>query len=273
MIQATGMMWRPKMSRRALRCCNTTSRRSSGDDLGNPVFNLIAETQKQRAQEMSELYGHYLGVKFVETTEDGVTIATGDTRLDDPDVPDVIVLDSFQPWDDNFGEALLHTDPFGETLDPDRLSWFEEAMRQIGQVLLGMVATPDAPPYNVMGQESGVGIPAGQYDDAVAEFPEFQAVPSGPSMLIRVTMTSFRDNICTAGVDRYRCLSIHARRAGGVQRRDHRRASVGFQPVESVLTLYRERHGRRQIIARNDDYSAKTHSSNSNWRRAFTMWR
>ena len=113
---------------------------------------MITETQKQRGREICELYGHYLGVKFVETAEDGVTIATGDTRFGVSDVPDVIVLDSFQPWDDKFGEALLHTDPFGETLDPDRLSWFEEAMRQIGQVLLGMVATPDVPPYNVMGQ-------------------------------------------------------------------------------------------------------------------------
>ena len=120
------------------------------DDLGNPVFNLITDTQKERAREIIELYSHYMGVKFVETQEDGLTIATGDTRFA---APEVIVLDSLQAWDDKFGEALLNTDPFGETLDPNRLSWFEEAMARIGQVL-GLAVTPDAPPYNVMGQNA-----------------------------------------------------------------------------------------------------------------------
>ena len=47
------------------------------DPNGNVLFNLITESQKDRAREVFELYSYYLGVQFVETKRDGLTIVTG----------------------------------------------------------------------------------------------------------------------------------------------------------------------------------------------------
>ena len=45
------------------------------------VYNQITEAQKQRAREIFELYSHYLGVQFIETAGQGLTIVTGDVRV------------------------------------------------------------------------------------------------------------------------------------------------------------------------------------------------
>ena len=50
------------------------------DPQGNILFNLITEEQKQRAREIFELYSQNLGVRFVETESEGITIVTGDVR-------------------------------------------------------------------------------------------------------------------------------------------------------------------------------------------------
>ena len=58
------------------------------DPYGNPLHNLITESQKDRAREVFELLGNYMGVQFVETEPgmgeytgpNNLTIATGDIR-------------------------------------------------------------------------------------------------------------------------------------------------------------------------------------------------
>ena len=57
------------------------------DPQGNPLFNLISETQKQRAREGFALYGDEIGVQFVESENSGFTIATGDMRALSPGIP------------------------------------------------------------------------------------------------------------------------------------------------------------------------------------------
>ncbi len=47
---------------------------------GTTLLNSITEQQKQRAREVLSLYERYLGVRFVETENLGLTIAVGDTR-------------------------------------------------------------------------------------------------------------------------------------------------------------------------------------------------
>ena len=47
---------------------------------GTTLLNSITEQQKQRAREIFSLYEQYLGVRFVETENLGLTIAVGDTR-------------------------------------------------------------------------------------------------------------------------------------------------------------------------------------------------
>ncbi len=50
------------------------------DPLGNPLINQITSQQEQDVRDIFTLWGHYLGVQFVETADQGLTIATGDTR-------------------------------------------------------------------------------------------------------------------------------------------------------------------------------------------------
>ena len=47
---------------------------------GSIQLNAITETQKQRVREIMSLYANYLGVRFVETDTNGITIAMGDMR-------------------------------------------------------------------------------------------------------------------------------------------------------------------------------------------------
>jgi len=48
------------------------------DAQGKPLHNLITEAQKDRAREIFELLGYYLGVQFYETESLGIQVATGD---------------------------------------------------------------------------------------------------------------------------------------------------------------------------------------------------
>ncbi len=57
---------------------------------GNLTFsNAITEQQKQRVREIFSLYENYLGVRFVESTNLGMTIGVGDMRaiVPFPDLP------------------------------------------------------------------------------------------------------------------------------------------------------------------------------------------
>ncbi|GIW94360.1 MAG: hypothetical protein KatS3mg110_2401 [Pirellulaceae bacterium] len=118
------------------------------DANGNPLANVITENQKQRAREVLELYGRYLGVQFVETDSLGLTIATGDPRAVRTFVPTgpgeplgmsgggVVVIDNAEQWNDEFGG-----------------SWFREAMRQIGR-WLGLGNAFELP-NSIMGNPAG----------------------------------------------------------------------------------------------------------------------
>ncbi len=221
------------------------------DDLGNPVFNLITETQKLRAREVFELYSYYLGVAFVETAEDGITIATGDTRYA---ADDVLVMDGLQPWNDRFGEALLASDPFGETLDTARLSWFEEAMRQVGTAL-GMVPTPDAPPFNLMGQN-----PQLQYLVPHTVL-QVQNAGIGEANFVRNEHVYPGDFDLVQGKHLHRPEStdldvyqIVLPKPGVLTTEIIAERLEDSSLLDAVVTMYRETEGQREMVARNDDY-------------------
>ena len=122
---------------------------------GNILKNSITEIQKRRVREVFDIYGYYIGAKFVESDSSGIKIALGDMSSLDPMVinqkggqrsiarPEgegvgTIVLD-FQDFQD------VTTERFGEL-------WFREVMMRAGQIL-GMGQSYELPPQQVFGDE------------------------------------------------------------------------------------------------------------------------
>jgi len=58
------------------------------DPQGNDLYNQITTAQKQRAREIFEIYSRYMGVKFIETTDQGLIVAFGDPRAVMPNAPE-----------------------------------------------------------------------------------------------------------------------------------------------------------------------------------------
>ncbi|MEZ6120179.1 MAG: NF038122 family metalloprotease [Pirellulaceae bacterium] len=220
------------------------------DSFGNDLFNLVTENQKMRAREIFELYGSYLGVQFEETEGDGIIVVTGDMReLDDTLAVErggvlgvagfqqvtnqpMIILDSLERWDDSFGE----------TIEPNRFSWMEVAMHEIGHIL-GMGHTTDVNPYSVMsGQIEGTQT---QFDAFVTNF---EKTFPGPIDIVH-GQHLFRPE--SNDIDMYRVV-LPERGSLSVEVIAERQADSSA--LDSYLTLYREQNGRRIRIAGNDDY-------------------
>ena len=103
------------------------------DPRGNSLYNLISEQEKQHARDIFNIYAHYLGIDAVETSDQGITVASGDLRAVDPalsvgfggnagasigGLDGLVVLDFAERLNNEFGGA-----------------WFDAALREIGEVL------------------------------------------------------------------------------------------------------------------------------------------
>lgn len=212
---------------------------------GTVLANLISSDQKERAREVFEIYGQSLGVQFIESATQGITIATGDLRVLDPTVATgrggvthlsgvsqytgqpTIVLDNAENWYDLFGRS---DDP----LRPD--SWFEAALVEVGRVL-GLGDTYELPPGTTTGSDPTLAfdntaepIYPGSYDIVHGQY---LYRPDGKDVdLYRIVVT--RTGVLTAE-------TIAERQADS-------------SLLDSVISLYREQDGQRELVARNDDY-------------------
>jgi len=212
---------------------------------GSTLNNLITEQQKQRAREVFDIYGGMLGVQFVETQTQGYTIATGDMRAVDAAAPIgtgdgvvtsvpagvldndlLMVLDNAENWYDGFGRPD----------HPAQSSWFEEAFQGIG-AMLGLGNAYDLPTSTVMSEDTTLDYGAipepiypGDYDivhgqhlyrpeGSDIDLYQFQVTETG-----RFTATTVAERLTDTSL------------------------------LDSVIALYREQDGRREVIARNDDY-------------------
>ncbi len=102
----------------------------SSDLSGNQLVNAISDIQKQRAREALGLWAKYLGVQFVETSNLGITIATGTrtgllnvtgtqiqdeiarsfgVRIDPTFASSLVILSATNTWNDNYGESYFRT--------------------------------------------------------------------------------------------------------------------------------------------------------------------
>ncbi len=129
---------------------------------GNDLHNRITATQKDRAREIFDLFGYYLGVQFVETVEsvDGITVATGDVRAIAPFSPtDPVTVPGLAGITDTGATAIVNS--AGQLTETFGANWFQIAMRQIG-TLLGLGRNARSSRRNDHGFRSVVDVRAGR---------------------------------------------------------------------------------------------------------------
>ena len=109
------------------------------DPQGNDLFNAISPAQKDRIREIFDLYGRFTGIEFIETSDDGATIAVGDTRVINADPTTGSVTGLIQG---TFEDGELSDDAL--IIINSALDWgaseylgefFFTSMRQIGQLI------------------------------------------------------------------------------------------------------------------------------------------
>lgn len=132
----------------------------ANDNLNNPLVNSITEEQKGRTREALNLWAYKIGVQFVETADQGVTIALGSltgltpvaatqikttaiqvglnntinfgVRIDKTFANSLIILEATRAWNNSYGE-----------------DYFRSTMASIGMVL-GLEHAGDLPESTLM---------------------------------------------------------------------------------------------------------------------------
>lgn len=197
-----------------------------GSYQGTTLFNQITEAQKQRAREIFELYGRYLGIKFTETANRGILVATGDLRSINPNIPSTsgiaglagagkAVMNSDLQWDGEYGG-----------------SWFGVAIHEIGHNI-NMGHTFELP-QTVMGGGGAMPQWPGPYD-----------IIHGQEM--------FRPD--SKDIDLYK-FDIAAGSSGVFTAETIAQRQTDSSQLDSYLRLYRVNPttGLPELIASNDNY-------------------
>jgi len=120
-----------------------------------PLANQITANQEQSVREALQLWGYYSGLNFVETANQGITIATGDPRALFP--ADTSTAITGVDLVGAQGEIVMNANfagGWGTSLYGS--AYFVDIMQQIGTVL-GLGSSTEAPPGTLMGSSPIAG--------------------------------------------------------------------------------------------------------------------
>ncbi|HUP79453.1 MAG TPA: S8 family serine peptidase, partial [Pirellula sp.] len=198
---------------------------------GATAVNAITEIQKQRSREIFEMYSQKLGIQFIETANEGLTVVTGDLRAIDPTVPGGpggvtgisdgslfgrVIMDAAENWGNSEYGGF----------------WFQTAMHEIGHSL-GLGHAYDLPNLTIMGG-FGTGEPVFPGDHDLVHGKYLFKPGSIDQDLYKFTLNE--DGMLSAET---------------IAERIAPNASL----LDTVISIYREVGvGRRELIASNDDY-------------------
>jgi hypothetical protein len=204
-----------------------------GTVLGAPAFNSITENQKQRAREVFSYYAHFLGVEFVETASAGLTIATGDPRAVDANIPPGGIGGIA-----GGGRAVMNAGVNWGDSEP-RGAYFITAMHEIGH-LLGLGHTYELPPLTVQGSAETPG----DVTNAEGVFPGDNDI-----LLAQYLHPPVGNDV--------RMYRFTLDRAGSLNLETFAERLQSFDPLlqpsqlNSVITVF---NSTGTLLARNDDY-------------------
>ncbi len=220
------------------------------DNLGQPLSNLITDTQKQRAREAFEVWGEYIGVQFLETADQGLTIVTGDPHALDPDGEDVVnhalekpIVDAgfMVRIDPGYQDSLLILDNAKQWNDDFGADWYKTTMTGIG-FMLGLERASDLPSSTLMAYASDFTYPGATTPEAI--YPGNHDILHG----------RYLHRPDSNDIDMYR-FEIAVGEEGVFTAETFAERQPNSSLLDSVLVLYRENEdGSREVIARNDDY-------------------
>jgi len=207
------------------------------DPEGNPLQNAITEVQKRRVREIFELYSRYLGIQFIESATRGMTIAVGDMRAIDPNVPTGPggVLGIADPVT---RRLVMDLQDFDQQNDEYGGEFFQTAMHEIGY-LLGLGDSTELAPITVMARSAQPIT-----DRAEPVFPGDHDILHGRFL--------YRPE--SKDIDLYK---FEVTQRGLFTAETIAERLPDDSHLDTLLTLWRETANGRELIAQNDNYFSR----------------
>ncbi|MFK7738454.1 MAG: tandem-95 repeat protein [Pirellulaceae bacterium] len=144
------------------------------DTSGNPLVNAITAKQQDRAREVMQIWADQVGVQFIETPSQGITIATGSFGALQGSSPDIVIENSISTGvriDPAFESSLLILESERQWGDNYGEDWFRASLTGVG-MLLGLERAQDLPTGTLMRLSTGF-INSGNSNANPADEPVF----------------------------------------------------------------------------------------------------